>query len=204
MSAFKLAQVMVDGERHVFRSTDIYDVATKKYISEFISETNSSIDAIEASISGHSKSQIVADIAARDALTGVNLGDIAYVQDASADATVESGGATYIANVVSGAVTWIKIAEWESMDVILQWANIQGKPSSAASDIDDAVAKKHAHANATVLNGISTNATSGNLVFNNVELGDYTGVAVGASVATATDYTAKIQLLVEEYDPDQA
>lgn len=55
---------------------------------------------------------VVADITARDALTPNNA-DIAYVVDASADATVASGAAMYIRS--SGA--WAKIGEFESLDV---------------------------------------------------------------------------------------
>ena len=204
MATFKLASFKVDGQDYFYRSTHVYDVATKKHLSTFIADTNAAIAAINAALTGHSKSQIVANITARDALTGVNLGDIAYVQDATGDNTVSSGGATYIASVENSTVTWIKVAEWESMDVILQWANIQGKPNSTVADIDDAVSKKHEHSNKAVLDDISTNQTSGNLVFHGVELGAFTGVAVGASAEAATDYTARVQLIVEEYDPDAA
>jgi hypothetical protein len=99
-------------------------------------------------------------------------------------------------------VTWTKVAEAESMDVVLQWGNIQGKPSSAVADIDDAVSKKHEHANKTVLDAISANSTSGNLVYNNVELGEFTGISVGATLAGATDNATQLQIVVEEYDPE--
>lgn len=94
---------------------------------------------------------IVADIPARDALapTG-NL--YAYVTDATGDATVTSGGATYLYN--HATTTWLKVSEAESMDVVLQWANIQGGPSSTPANIDDAVTKRHTHANATQLGKI--------------------------------------------------
>lgn len=56
----------------------------------------------------------VADIAARNALTGVTTGDIVYVVDASADATVDAGWAVYM---WQGAA-WSKISEQESIDVV--------------------------------------------------------------------------------------
>ncbi|MBQ7609103.1 MAG: hypothetical protein IJU76_14230 [Desulfovibrionaceae bacterium] len=202
MAAFKLAQVMVNGERHVFRSTDIFDVATKKYVSEFISETNTSIANLEAAIANKAPVLKAADIAARDALNNVIDSQLCWVIDASADPTVTAGAALYLSSVSGQTVTWAKLTEVESLDLIVRWADIQDKPSSTVADIDDAVTKKHAHANASVLDAISTNALTGNLVFNNVELGSFTGVAVGASAAAATDYTAKMQLLVEEYDPE--
>ena len=51
--------------------------------------------------------------------------------------------------------TGTKIAEYESMDVVLQWNDIQGKPTSAVADIDDAVANRHSHANKALLDPIS-------------------------------------------------
>ena len=59
---------------------------------------------------------MVADIAARNALTGLSPGDQAYVTDASADATVDAGAALY---VYDGAA-WNKIAEFESLDLSVQ------------------------------------------------------------------------------------
>lgn len=57
---------------------------------------------------------LVADIAARDALTA-GQADFAYVLDASADPTVATGAALYIYDAGAGA--WQKVAEFESMDV---------------------------------------------------------------------------------------
>ena len=45
----------------------------------------------------------------------------------------------------------------------LEWGNISSKPGSSVSDIDDAVTKKHEHANLDILNGItSTKVTDWN------------------------------------------
>lgn len=56
----------------------------------------------------------VADIAARNALTGVTTGDISFVVDATGDATVATGWAVYM---WQGAA-WAKISEQESIDVV--------------------------------------------------------------------------------------
>lgn len=56
----------------------------------------------------------VADIAARNALTGMTTGDIAYVVSAIGDATVTAGWAVYM---WQGAA-WSKISEQESIDVV--------------------------------------------------------------------------------------
>jgi hypothetical protein len=56
----------------------------------------------------------VADIAARNALTGITTGDIVYVVDATGDATVNAGWAVYM---WQGAA-WGKISEQEGIDVV--------------------------------------------------------------------------------------
>lgn len=116
---------------------------------------------IDNSISGLGSIEIVADIAARDALTpSTNIQVL--VQDASADATVDSGAATYIYN--SNTSAWIKISEHESLDLVIDWSDIQNGPSSSVSDIDDAVAKRHEHNNKTELDKIGENA-DGRLIY---------------------------------------
>lgn len=58
----------------------------------------------------------VATIAARNALTGLSVGDRVMVNDATTDATVSSGWAIY---VYRGASTWTKMAEQEGLDVVV-------------------------------------------------------------------------------------
>lgn len=70
--------------------------------------------------------RIVSNIAARDSMTGLFAGLSAFVTDATADSTVTSGGAWYLYD----GTNWIKTAESESMDAVLQWANILGKPNA--------------------------------------------------------------------------
>ena len=74
---------------------------------------------------GGSNAKVVADITARDALTNAAEGLIAYVVDATGDSTVKSGGASYIYD----GSNWIKISEFESMDMIIDWTDIQNKPN---------------------------------------------------------------------------
>lgn len=88
------------------------------------------------------------------------------MQDATGDATVASGGATYLYNVAGAA--WVKISEAESMDVSLNWAALVGRPSSAVADIDDAVAKRHTHANKTELDKIGE--AGGELTYNGAQV----------------------------------
>lgn len=106
------------------------------------------IASMQQQIDGQTAMYVVPTIAARDALTGIKVGDQAWVIDASADATVTSGAAKYIAQAVSGAsVTWAKTAEAESMDVVVDWADVTNKcvdvkhvatlPDSLPDDLTD-------------------------------------------------------------------
>jgi hypothetical protein len=122
---------------------------------------------IATALSGFSNVKAVADIAARDALA-LTSSAVVMVADATADATVDTGAAMYMWN--NDASTWTKIYEWEGMDATLDWANIQNKPTSTVAQIDAAVGNSHSHANKAVLDGISENGTTNNLVYNNVEL----------------------------------
>jgi len=111
------------------------------------------IVSLSAAVAGQTAVQVVADITARDALTGMLVGDQVWVVDATGDSTVTAGAAKYLYE--SAEKGWIKTAEAESMDVILKWADIQDKPTSAVADIDDAVAKRHEHVNKADLDQLS-------------------------------------------------
>ena len=103
---------------------------------------------VNTAVAGASNIFVVADIAARDALAPTVVTQ-AIVVDATADTTVKSGAATYVYNPVGTA--WQKIAEHESMDLTLSWGGIVGRPTSSVAEIDDAVGKRHTHANAATL-----------------------------------------------------
>ena len=101
--------------------------------------------------SGVNNLHVVDTITERDALNPIeNI--IVLVTDATADTTVTAGGATYVYDVAK--TTWKKIGETESMDLILSWDNINGRPTSDVADIDDAVTKRHTHANKALLDKV--------------------------------------------------
>lgn len=119
--------------------------------------------------------EIVADIAARDTLIAtLDHNAMILVIDATGDPTVNSGSALYAYDDTAAEV--YKIAEYESMDVVIQWAAIQGGPTSTPAQIDDAVSKAHSHTNKTVLDDLTDNGSGGLL---------YKGVAV------TTDWTTR-------------
>ena len=119
---------------------------------------------INQALAAQQTMQVYPTIAARDA-DQANLGKntLVVVTDASADPTVGSGSALYVYE--NGPDTYSKLAEFESLDVVLSWANIQGKPNSTPAQIDNAVAQRHTHANKVdVLDNLSDNG--GQLFFN--------------------------------------
>lgn len=90
-------------------------------------------------------------------------GQLVMVTDATGDQTVKSGWAIYRrkagTQVLNTLDSWQKIAEAESIDVVLKWDNVIGRPTSTVTDIDDAVAKKHEHANKAVLDELTNSGT---------------------------------------------
>jgi hypothetical protein len=121
---------------------------------------------IDNSIQTASRLTIVADITARNALAPTKEVYV-YVTNATGDATVASGGATYLYNPTNS--TWIKTSEAESMDYVVSWASIIGKPTSTPAQIDDAVSKTHSHANKTQLDLVGQNA-AGELTYNGTQV----------------------------------
>lgn len=113
-------------------------------------------------MAGYGKIQVVATFAELDAVDTLSFNYV-YVQDASGDPTVGSGGATYVWDTVTSK--WIKQSEAESMDIVQSWAAIQGKPNSTVAEIDSAVAQKHTHTNMTQLNKINQDG-EGNMTYN--------------------------------------
>jgi len=105
--------------------------------------------------------RIVADIAARNALNPQTALHV-YVKNATGDPTVKSGGATYLYDVA--AAQWVKVSEAESLDVVLSWSSIEGRPGSTPAQIDAAVQATHTHANKTQLDKVGEDG-AGNLTY---------------------------------------
>ena len=118
------------------------------------------------SLSELSELRIVTDIAARNALAPTKALYV-YVENATGDPTVASGGATYLYKTSNSA--WIKVSEAESLDVTLNWSSIVGRPSSSAAAIDAAVGASHTHANKTQLDLIGQNA-QGEMTYNGTQV----------------------------------
>lgn len=115
------------------------------------SNVETKLASLQTAVSGKVPCYVVNDIAARDGLESPKQGDLCWVKDATADETVSTGAAQYIYD----GSAWVKIAEAESMDLVVNWADIQGKEA-----VETAMAKAHEHANADLLNGISADGNT--------------------------------------------
>jgi hypothetical protein len=149
------------------------------------STVEAELAALGASASGKARVYVVEDIDERDDLTDLVIGDKAFVIDATGDSTVTSGAAEYIFTGITPGeggspdfVNWVKIAEEESLDVVLSWSNITGKPSSTASAIDGAVTNSHTHSNKATLDKF-TEGSNGLPLYDGAQIG---GIQVVPSI----------------------
>lgn len=114
---------------------------------------------------------MVEDIAGRDEMGDLFVGKTVYVKDATGDESVKRGGAYYIWD----GSAWLKTSESESLDVVLNWEAIEGKPTTLDGyGITDAV-----HSNE-----VSTTAEANKLLKLNAEAkleADVVGNAATAS-----------------------
>ena len=125
--------------------------ATRKTLSE------ADVQAlINNSIAGFSAIEVVADIAARDALA-LTSNTVVHVLDASADPDVDAGHATYLWDNTNTA--FVLKSEEESLNIVLDWSNIQNGPASSPAQIDQAVNDRHTHANKTELDKLGEDAS---------------------------------------------
>ena len=139
---------------------------------------------INDAVSGFSGTLIVNTIAERDALT-LSANTMVLVLDATGDVTVTAGAATYLFNTV--ASTWHKIAEFESLDLVLTWSVIQNGPISSPGQIDAAVGQSHTHSNLGFLDKVAEDG-NGEFVYN--------GSLIGANVSSLQQQiTSKADLL---------
>jgi hypothetical protein len=120
----------------------------------------------------------VANIAARNALTGLSTGDRVFVLDATGDATVSSGWAIYIWR----GAAFTKVAEQEGLDVVIGGADLTYTASPTQGIIVSSTGT-----DATIPAGNGTNA--GLLVpaqFNKLANITVTGAVNLDSIATAS------------------
>lgn len=136
-------------------------VTSSAGVPKAIGNTEMINNLIDNKIAGMNLLEIVGTIAQRNALT-LTVNTMVLVTDATGDPTVTSGAALYAYSKANN--TFTKIAEYESMDVTIQWSNIQGKPNSTPASIDLAVTNSHTHANKAQLDKIAEDS-SGDITY---------------------------------------
>ena len=129
-------------------------------------DVNAAISTAIGALDVSNSVEFAANIAARDAMT-LTKSAFVYVADATADATVSAGAAMYLYDLIN--TTWHKVTEYESLDLVLSWENITGKPVSSVAAIDNAVSLSHIHGNMNVLDLLT--AESGQLFYNGEPVG---------------------------------
>lgn len=121
---------------------------------------------ISTAIAGFSAIKDVQNIAERNAIA-IEQNCLVLVTDATGDLTVKSGGAMYLG--IASTNSWVKLSEFESMDIIPEWNNIVGKPNSSVEDIDGAVTLRHSHLNKDILNALGENS-NGDLTYKGINI----------------------------------
>ena len=113
---------------------------------------------ISTRLAQHNLVEIVADITARNLLAAQDRNLVVMVLDATGDATVKAGAALYAFR--NSDNSWTKVAEYEGMDAVVQWSNINGRPTSSVAQIDSAVTNSHTHSNKVVLDATQESFTT--------------------------------------------
>ena len=127
---------------------------------------------ISTALSGFNSVKVVATINDRDALV-LERSTLVLVLDAASDETVINGAALYVYDFDNSM--FHKVSEFESLDVVLSWENIQNGPMSSVEDIDDAVNLRHQHTNLSTLNKLGETG-DGFLEFNGEPVGAYVAI----------------------------
>ena len=149
-------------------------------------------EEVASQLAQHTNVRAVANIDERNELANtLNASAIIMVADAHVPTAPNdnqyvstpgtAAGYMYNHDAVAGQPQFYKFYEFEGMDYEFTWANLQGGPTSPVPDIEAAVAARHTHgpdnSGLGLLNGLSINPATGNLVFNNVELTTGAGLA---------------------------
>ena len=123
------------------------------------------------------------------ALNQIDTGELipgtqAWVADPSDDSNADPNKGTAI--YVWDGDNWVLVYQFGGNVVIEHlWSEIQGKPDSTVTDIDDAVSKKHAHSNKATIDKLTD--PSGELLYNGQQIGlKYSKVYMGGVEPTTS------------------
>lgn len=157
----------------IMTGTDVTDVRMTQGIDEARVD-----EMIGTRMNNFAQALIYDDIAARDAATTSHLTDrMVFVRDAKDDPTVDTRLDANNQPIPSAAFylfkfdlqEYVKLVDWNDIDLVLNWDAIQGRPVSTPTQIDDAVAKAHPHGNKVILDDLGDNGTD--LTYKGVPVG---------------------------------
>lgn len=129
-------------------------------------DVNTAISTAIGNLDMSNSVEFASSIEDRDGMT-LTKSTFVYVGDATADETVSAGAAMYLYDLTN--TTWHKVTEYESLDLVLSWDNVTGKPESSAESIDNAVGLSHIHENMDVLDLLTVD--DGKLLYNGADVG---------------------------------
>jgi len=129
-------------------------------------DSNGKIPLAQLPDAAKNQTFVVSNPTERNALTNLLSGDKAY-ETSTGDSYIWDGSSWRI----------LADADWENVNI--DWANINGKPTSSVANIDDAVSKRHSHSNKSTLDAI-TSAGSGSII-TTAERTKLSGIAEGAN-----------------------
>jgi len=182
----KLANLATDADATYATKTELSDHTTDTGTAKHVSSTDKAklanlaadADATYATkeeLAGKTKTWVYDDIADRDTdlagFTTDEIGTMCIVKDPSDDEVNEGVGPAQYILVDDGndGVEWQYLFHLGGAEISTEWDEIAGKPSSSATDIDDAVAKKHTHTNKSVLDKFTE--VSGDILYDGSQIG---------------------------------
>lgn len=177
-----LAKLLDGQNRPLFLETSgIMDKIRSKSLDTLITDIINSIDGLK----GGDVDQLKTDLAALQTTVSVFL-----TGEDDNNETLDR---------LSELVAAIK-ANKDSIDALVSDKATKEALDAVIADVTALQGKAHEHANLAVLEGISRDEATGNLVFNGKQLDGKTGIAFGATAAEATDFTGEIKIVIEEID----
>lgn len=166
------ARLARNGETLSLRATDVYDQSTNQTVAAFIAKMEAFKVTVDTFLTGEANQDEVID----------RLSELVAAINANKDlinATIN--GSLKVTDIINDLTTG-------GIDKALSAE--QGKALKALIDA------LPSFENADILEGIGQDA-NGDLTYNGKVLNGETGIAFGTSVETATDYTGKLQIVLE-------
>lgn len=185
MSKILLATLLNDkGEKLPFDASQVYDRESKKSVKTLIDEIIVRIAGLEGNELDELKTE----------LQELKAGFETFMTGADNDNGVLDRLMELVAAIQANKA---------NIDALLADKATQEALDAVIARVAALEEVSHSHTNKAILDELSVDEETGNLVFNGKELTGETGIAIGADAASATDFTGKIRIVVEEISLDE-